>query len=140
MAPGVHHTITYHPAKGAVESNLIKSCILISFVSPIFRNSCCNLKQLSWGEKGLRNPLPPSSITVSPWLLVMFAYSVAMLMGQKEDKAEVIVDDEHGNRPSKHFLSLCIPLEFIKGCDLLAFSRGDVGFFQGVISNQDSEH
>lgn len=32
----------------------------------------------------------------------MFAYSVAMLMWQKEDKAEVLVDVEHGSRPRKN--------------------------------------
>lgn len=51
MAPGVHHTITHHPAKAAMVSNLPKSCILASFSSPIFRSSCCNLKQPSWGKK-----------------------------------------------------------------------------------------
>lgn len=51
MAPGAHHTITHHPAKAAMLSNWIKSCNLICFSSPIFRSSCCNLKQSSWEKK-----------------------------------------------------------------------------------------
>lgn len=76
----------------------------------------------------------------------MFAYSVAMLMWQKEDKAEVLVDVEHGSRPRKNKQANIFllpfyppPPEFIKGCDLLAFSSRDLGFFQGVIYNQDPE-
>lgn len=42
-----------------------------------------------------------------------------MLMWQKEDKTEILADPEHGRETTKDKYSLCIPLEFIKGWELL---------------------
>lgn len=47
-------------------------------------------------------PDKPFATIPRPQLLVMFACSAAMLMWQKEDKAEVLVDVEDGNRPRKN--------------------------------------